>query len=440
MPDLRAFKIIGDEATRITGYPSISIFHDFKYHPKMVIKGGDVDWIYDHLGAYAWVTEFWSPQRAAGLSEYHFIDWIREHSPEDELAVLKVADEVGEGYVDWYPFEHPQLGPVELGGWDLVRFWFNPPLSRLEEEVKPHADFAVYLALISPLLEIRSFESEPVANGAFHLRLVLENAGWLPTNVTERAIERKAVRPIEVDLELPDGARIASGKPREDAGQLGGSRRAAPDHLVEHRPLDRRASARRVGRRGEGRRPRLCGRAARARGNGSRRARPLEGRCATLRRAVTRPDTSSAATGPLVLADISGYSSSVLRGRRACARRVRGEPLRPRASRGTTSTAVRELPSDGVLRHLEPARRVSAHLVPPFTLSSWQATLLRRMPRTPIGAVAGRRSRLGRRVLRGLPASAWTQAQSMWQCWCGRARRPPSWSRHRVRARRRARS
>ena len=129
VPDLRAFKIMGDEATRLTGYPSISIFHDFKYHPKLVIKGGDVDWIYDHLGAYAWVTEFWSPQRAAGLSDYHFIDWIREHSPEDELAVLKVADELGEGYVDWYPFEHPQLGPVELGGWDLVRFWFNPPLS-----------------------------------------------------------------------------------------------------------------------------------------------------------------------------------------------------------------------------------------------------------------------------------------------------------------------
>jgi murein tripeptide amidase MpaA len=222
VPDLRAFELMGEEATRLTGYPAISIFHDFKYHPKMVIKGGDVDWIYDHLGAYAWVTEFWSPQRAAGLSEYHFIDWLRDHSPEDELAVLKVADEHGEGYVDWYPFEHPQLGPVELGGWDMVRFWFNPPLSRLEQEVKPHADFALFLALVSPRLEVRSFESEPVGDGAFRVRLVLENTGWLPTNVTEKALERKAVRPIEVELEIPDGARIASGKEREEAGQLAG--------------------------------------------------------------------------------------------------------------------------------------------------------------------------------------------------------------------------
>jgi hypothetical protein len=168
------------------------------------------------------VTEFWSPQRRAGISDYHFIEWLREHSPEDELAVLKVADELGEGYVDWYPFDHPQLGPVEIGGWDLVRFWFNPPLSQLEAEVKPHADFVVHLALVSPLLEIRSFDAEPVAEGAFRVRLVLENAGWLPTNVTEKALERKAVRPIEVELEVPDGARVATGKEREDAGQLGG--------------------------------------------------------------------------------------------------------------------------------------------------------------------------------------------------------------------------
>jgi hypothetical protein len=32
---------------------------------------------------------------------------------------------------------------------------------------------------------------------------VLQNAGWLPTNVTEKALERKAVRPLEVELTLP---------------------------------------------------------------------------------------------------------------------------------------------------------------------------------------------------------------------------------------------
>ena len=238
--DLRAYRLMGEEATRLTGYPAISIFHDFKYDPKMVIKGGDVDWVYDFLGAFAWVTEFWSPQRAAGIADYHFIDWIRDHPPEDDLALVKLADELGEGYVDWYPFEHPQLGPVELGGWNLVYFWFNPPLSRLEEEVRPHSDFALFLALVSPRLVIRSFESTPVGDGAHRLRLVLENTGWLPTNVTQKALDRKAVRPIEVDLELPDGARVVTGKEREEAGQLAGrvERRAVMWWNVDHSTSD----------------------------------------------------------------------------------------------------------------------------------------------------------------------------------------------------------
>ncbi len=239
--DLRAFKLMGEEATRLTGYPSISIFHDFKYDPKAVIRGGDVDWVYDFLGVYAWVTEFWSPQRAAGLDGYHFIDWIRDHPPEDDLKLVKLADELGEGYVDWYRFDHPQLGPVELGGWDLVRFWFNPPLSRLEEEVKPHADFAVFLALASPRLEIRSFDAEAVGAGAHRLRLVLENSGWLPTQVSQKALDRKAVRPIEVELELPEGGRLVTGLAREEAGQLSGrvERRTVLWWNVDHSTSDR---------------------------------------------------------------------------------------------------------------------------------------------------------------------------------------------------------
>lgn len=74
----------------------------------------------------------------------------------------------------------------------------------------------------SPRLEIRSFESEAVGDGAFRLRLVLENAGWLPTNVSEKALERKAVEPIVAELVLPDGVRVATGKAREEVGQLGG--------------------------------------------------------------------------------------------------------------------------------------------------------------------------------------------------------------------------
>jgi len=221
--DLRAYKIIGEEGTARTGYPAVSVFHDFKYHPKQSIKGGAHDWMYDHVGVFSWTTEFWSPQRQAGLSDYHFTDWIRDHPVEHDLALIRWADEnYPEAYVDWYAFDHPELGRVELGGWDAVHYWFNVPFGRLEAEIEPHSDWALFHLLVSPLLEIRSLDVERLGETSFHVRLVLQNSGWLPTNVTEKAVERASVRPLEVELDLPEGARVVAGEVKTEAGQLKG--------------------------------------------------------------------------------------------------------------------------------------------------------------------------------------------------------------------------
>ena len=93
-----------------------------------VDHGLDQDWFYDHLGVF-WTTEFWSPQRQAGIEDYGYIEWLKEHPVEDDLKLLRWNDEAldGKGYVDWYEFEHPQLGKVELGGWDVMYCWGNVP-------------------------------------------------------------------------------------------------------------------------------------------------------------------------------------------------------------------------------------------------------------------------------------------------------------------------
>jgi murein tripeptide amidase MpaA len=221
--DLRAYKLIGEEGTKRTGYPAVSVFHDFKYDPKQTIKGGAHDWMYDHLGVFSWTTEFWSPQRQAGITDYHFTDWIREHPVEDDLALYRWAQQTfPDAYVEWYAFEHPELGHVELGGWDVVHYWFNVPFSQLEREIEPHSDWALFHLLISPLLEVRSLEAERLGDTAFLVRLVLQNSGWLPTSVTDKAVERAAVRGIEIELDLPDGARVIAGEVKTDAGQLQG--------------------------------------------------------------------------------------------------------------------------------------------------------------------------------------------------------------------------
>lgn len=222
--DLRTFKFIGERATKLTGYPAKSVFHDFKYEPKQVIRGGSDDWMYDHLGVYAWTTEFWSPQQQIGLKDYHFIEWYRDHPLDHDLKLLKWNDEVlkGKGYIDWYPYEHPQLGHVELGGWDQMYSWTNPPTDLLEKEIAPHSDFAIFHLLISPKLDVHTLEVRPLGADTYHIRLVLCNTGWLPTNITQKAVDRKAVRPIEVELTLPEGAKMINGEKKTEVGQLEG--------------------------------------------------------------------------------------------------------------------------------------------------------------------------------------------------------------------------
>jgi murein tripeptide amidase MpaA len=231
--DLWTFQKIGEKGTAITGYPAVSVYHDFRYHPNQVITGGFDTWMYDHLGLFAWTVEIWSPQRQAGIEEYKFIEWYREHPLEDDLKMLKWSDEVlgGKGYVDWYPFEHPQLGQVELGGWDEMYAFRNPPSEFLEKEIAPFAEWLVWHLLISPRLELYEAGVKPLGEGAYRVQVVVQNTGWLPSYVTKKALEKKVVRGVVCEVELPEGATLETGKAREELGQLEGRayKPAAPD-------------------------------------------------------------------------------------------------------------------------------------------------------------------------------------------------------------------
>ncbi|MDJ0769451.1 MAG: M14 family metallopeptidase [Ilumatobacter sp.] len=221
--DLWTYRFLGDMATELTGYPSISGYHDFRYHPKSVIRGVGTDWAYDHLGVYAWTTEFWNALRAAGLDDAHPLEWFRTHPLDDELRLLAWVDEnVPGGYVDWYPFDHPQLGLVELGGWNSELVFRNPPPHLLEAEIAPHSALATRVALSSPELRHRDTIVDPLGDGVWRIRVVVENAGWMSTSVTRRAVDAGYVLPLVGRIELPEGASLASGTPRVELGQLAG--------------------------------------------------------------------------------------------------------------------------------------------------------------------------------------------------------------------------
>jgi len=221
--DLWLYKLFGKRSTEITGYPNISIFHEFKYHPKQVITGG-FDWIYEHLGQFFWTVELWAPAREAGIEGYHFTDWYREHPPEHDLKLFRWQEREmqGEGYVDWYPFEHPQLGRVELGGWNKIAMFRNPPPKLREREVARFPKWLTWQALTLPKLELLRTEATRLGPDTWRVRIAVHNSGYLPSYVTKRALERKVVRGVVYEIRLPQGCELVSGTPRVEGSQLEG--------------------------------------------------------------------------------------------------------------------------------------------------------------------------------------------------------------------------
>jgi murein tripeptide amidase MpaA len=222
--DLWTYEKIGQKGTDLTGYPAVNTYHDFLYHPTEVTTGAFDDWLYDEVGVFSWTVEIWSPQRQAGITEYKYIDWYREHSLEDDLKMLEWSDRTlgGKGYVDWYSFDHPQLGQVELGGWNHLYAFRNPPPEFLEKEIERFPDWVVWHLMISPRLELYEVSAKPLGDDTYRVRLVVQNTGWLPTYVAKNALKKKLVRGVVCEISLPEEASLVTGRAREELGQLEG--------------------------------------------------------------------------------------------------------------------------------------------------------------------------------------------------------------------------
>jgi hypothetical protein len=100
--------------------------------------------------------------------------------------------------------------------------WSNPPPEFLEQEISRFPQWLVWHLLISPRLEIYEASAYRLGDGTYRVRLVVQNTGWLPTCVTQNALEKKLVRGCICEIELPEGATLETGKLREDLGQLEG--------------------------------------------------------------------------------------------------------------------------------------------------------------------------------------------------------------------------
>jgi len=126
--------------------------------------------LYNHLGLETedLALDDAEHARAAGrrLTEYH------DDHPEAGL------------FTPWEPVDHPQLGTVEVGGRDRVRY-SNPPPSALQTVAERVIEFALSVAEWRPEVTV-SPRAEPLGEDRYRVVADLHNRGALATGITDR--------------------------------------------------------------------------------------------------------------------------------------------------------------------------------------------------------------------------------------------------------------
>ena len=114
--------------------------------------------------------------------------------------------------MQWEPFEHPQLGKVEIGGWNRIWVERNAPESMLEEIAGKHSEFSIKFAATLPKLSIKDLISERLDENLVRITAKIGNSGYLPTYLTDQARLMKADKEIIVTLDAEVDFEVINGK------------------------------------------------------------------------------------------------------------------------------------------------------------------------------------------------------------------------------------
>jgi len=210
--DLEDYRVIAEEGSALTGYAN------YAYEKQKIVDlmspghGVFNDWASKVFGVMAITTEMWKhPMGRGSVSQFSWNDKVLE----------------GKGFVDWRPFQHPQLGPVELGGWDRWSM-SNPPEHLIADELKRNNDWVLTFARRMPRVAILDLNvTQTGQDGSYIIEARVENSGWMPTATAYAAEVLKTAKPVRVELNLSNG-QIKSGSPRDSLGILPGSREGGP--------------------------------------------------------------------------------------------------------------------------------------------------------------------------------------------------------------------
>ena len=197
--DIRVYDELGENGERILPWYNYYIIWQGLY----TVHGGSIDWVSDGHGAVSFSNELWS---AGG--QYYQSPLLQEQQQDPSSPISGQKSrfffddflEFGDQYLDWAPFDHPQYGQVEMGGWKKTANRIQPRFMNMELFHRNMA-FTLYHADQMPLMAIPDARVERVSGDVYRVQVDIRNERVIPT-ITARALQHRVVRP---DLLTLDG-------------------------------------------------------------------------------------------------------------------------------------------------------------------------------------------------------------------------------------------
>ncbi len=223
--DRALFRYIESICEQYGGYPMVSGFEEFLYEPEKPLYGDLTEYAYGQRGCIAYVCELWDIFHQLGIPRIKpFVDHY-SHLDQEHLNALAVFDRTlnaGRMFRAFTPFEHPQLGEVEIGGVSPLVGLYNPPYEHIGEVCTRQSAAFLRVMALTPRVVLTTPKIEKLGEDATRITVNVENVGYLPTYVLSSA-KRLALDP-RIFLEVQGGGsvKVDAADARLEIGHLEG--------------------------------------------------------------------------------------------------------------------------------------------------------------------------------------------------------------------------
>ena len=193
--DVQVYDVLGKKGEEIIpGYKYLVVYKDL-----YSVFGGELDWFYGGRGIYTFSNELWTPY------QMYNSDATRSFDDEttfkfDRYLLFKDA------FVEWHPYNHPQYGKIEIGGFKK-NFTRMHPGFLLESDAHRNMAFTVYHAYHTPKLQIDTIMEKDLGDGLKEITAIISNQRLMPTH-SSQDLKYKIERPDYISL---TGAKVIAG-------------------------------------------------------------------------------------------------------------------------------------------------------------------------------------------------------------------------------------